>query len=114
MWHGKYYLGGAHEIVGILCTIKMADCYVTRKPSFLQRSYNPDENSDHSCLTSAELISQLDETRKELSSPQLIIKLFYKEINDITTEKTPRSTAVNNIAEYEAGGGVASPIHGPE
>jgi hypothetical protein len=64
----------------------MADCYVTRKSSFLQRSYNPDENRDHSCLRCAELISQLDETRKELSSSQLIIKLLYKEIKNITTE----------------------------
>jgi hypothetical protein len=52
------------------------------------------------------LESLLDETCKELSSSQLIIKLLHKEINDITTEKTPKPT--NTIPEYEAGGNVAS------
>ena len=74
------------------------DCYMMWKPNFLQRSYNPVENSDHSCLKCAELESQLDETRKELSSSQLIIELLYKEMNDITTEKTLRPTT-NNISE---------------
>jgi hypothetical protein len=48
----------------------------------------------------------LDETRKELSSYQLIIKLLHKEIIDITTEKTSKPT--NTIPGYEAGGNVAS------
>jgi len=52
------------------------------------------------------LESQFDETRKELSSSQLIIKLLYKEINDSTTEKMPGPT--NTIPECEAGGGTAS------
>jgi hypothetical protein len=52
------------------------------------------------------LESLLDETRKELSSSQLIIKLLHKEIIDITTEKMPKPT--NTIPGYEAGGNVAS------
>jgi hypothetical protein len=43
---------------------------------------------------------------RKISSSQLIIKLLHKEINDITTEKTPKPT--NAIPEYEAGGNVAS------
>ena len=50
--------------------------------------------------------SLLDETRKELSSSQLIIKLLYKEINDISTEKTLKPT--NSIPDHVAGGNVAS------
>jgi hypothetical protein len=52
------------------------------------------------------LESQLNETHKELSSSELIIKLLYKEINDITTEKMPKPTYT--ISEYNAGGDVAS------
>jgi len=72
----------------------------------LQRIYNPIDNSDHGCLKCAELDSQLEETCKELSSSQLIIKLLYKEINDITTEKTPKPT--NTTSECETGVDVAS------
>jgi len=77
-----------------------------RKPNSPQRRYSTEDNSDHSCLKCAELESLLDETRKELSSSQLIIKLLHKEIIDITTEKTPKTT--NTIPGYEAGGNVAS------
>ena len=89
----------------------MADWYVSRKQSFLQRSHNPDENSDHNCLKCTKLISQLEETRKELSSSQLIIKLLYKEIKEITKERTPRptTTSINNNAEYEDGVDIATP-----
>jgi hypothetical protein len=52
------------------------------------------------------LESLLDEICKELSSSQLIIKLLYKEINDITMEKTHKPT--NTIPEHEAGGNVTS------
>jgi hypothetical protein len=77
----------------------MADCYVSQKSDSLQRIYNPVDNSDHRCLKCAELVSQLEETRKELSSSQLIINLLYKEINDITTEKTSKPS--NTTSEYE-------------
>jgi len=53
----------------------------------------------------AEFDSQLEKTCKELSSSQLIIKLLYKEINDITTEKTPKPT--NTTSECETGVDVA-------
>jgi hypothetical protein len=46
------------------------------------------DNSEYSCLNCVELVSQLEEICKELSSSQLIIKLLHKEINDITTKKT--------------------------
>jgi hypothetical protein len=88
-------------------TLKVMDCCVLQKPNSLQRSYNPVHNSDHSRLKCAELESQLDETHKELSSSQLIIKLLYKEIIDITKVKTPKPT--NTISECEAGGDVTSP-----
>jgi len=52
------------------------------------------------------LESQLDETRKELRLSQLIMKLLYKEINDITTETKPGPTIT--IHKWEAGGGIAS------
>jgi len=84
----------------------MADCCVSRKPNSLQRIYNPVDNSGYSCLKCAELDSQLEKTCKELSSSQLIIKLLYKEVNDITTEKTPRSP--NSTSECEPGVEVAS------
>jgi hypothetical protein len=77
----------------------MADCCGSRKPNSLQRIYNPVDNSGYSCLKCAELDSQLEETCKELSSSQLIIKLLYKEINDITMEKTPRPP--NTVSECE-------------
>jgi hypothetical protein len=72
----------------------MADVNVTRKLNSLQRNCNSVENSDHNCLKCDELVIQLEETRKELSSSQLVIKLLYKEINDITSVKsfTPAST----------------------
>lgn len=66
-----------------------------------QRIYKPVDNSDYSCLKCAELESQWEQTRKELSSSQLVIKLFYKEINDITAEKTPKLS--NTISECETG-----------
>jgi hypothetical protein len=56
----------------------MVDCSVTRKPNSLQWSYNPEDNSDRSYLKCAELESVLNETRKELGSSQLIIKLLHK------------------------------------
>ena len=77
----------------------MADCCVSRKPNSLQRIYNPVNNSGYSCPKCTELYSQLEETRKELSSFQLIIKLLCKEINDITAEKKP--TPSNTISELQ-------------
>jgi len=84
----------------------MADCCVTQKSTSPQRSYNPEDNSDHSCLNCAELESLLDKTRKESSLSQLIVKLLHKEINDNTAEMTPKPTTT--IPEYEAGDNVAS------
>jgi hypothetical protein len=51
-----------------------------------QQIYNTVEN-EYRCLNCAELVSQLEETSKGLILFQLLIKLLYKEINDITTEK---------------------------
>ena len=78
----------------------MACCCVSRESNSLRKCYNPEDNSDYSCLKCAELESN------ELSSSQLIIKLLYKEINDITTEKTLKPT--NTIPDHVAGGNVAS------
>ena len=83
----------------------MAVCCDTRKLNSLQRRYNTEDTSGHSCLKCAELESLLDETHKELSPSQLIIKLLHKEIIDITMEKTPKPT--NTIPGYEAGGNIA-------
>jgi hypothetical protein len=76
----------------------MADYCEMRKPDSLHKSYNPDCNSEYKCSKCVELVSQLDEARKELSSSQLIIQLLYKEISDITAEKTLKLT--NTISEY--------------
>jgi hypothetical protein len=84
----------------------MVDCCVSRKPSSLQRIYKP-VDSDYSCLKCAELESHLEETCKKLSPSQLIIKLLYKEINDIATEKMPKPS--NTISDCETGVDVASP-----
>jgi hypothetical protein len=70
------------------------DCNVTWKLDSRQQIYNTVEN-EYRCLNGAELVSQLEETRKEL-----IIMLLYKEINDITTEKTFKPS--DTTLQYEA------------
>ena len=50
---------------------------------------------EFSCLNCAELERQLEETRKELSSSQLIIELLYKVISESTTERLSRPTSTN-------------------
>ena len=56
---------------------------------------------EFSCLNCAELERQLEETRKELSSSQLIIKLLYEEISESTTARLSRPTST--IPECEPG-----------
>jgi hypothetical protein len=48
-----------------------------------------------------ELVRQLEEKRKELSSSQLVIKLLYKEISESTTEEPSKLTST--IPECEPG-----------
>lgn len=76
----------------------MADYCEMRKPDSLHKSYNSDCNSEYKCSKCVELVSQLDEACKELSSSQLIIQLLYKEISNITAEKTLKLT--NTVSEY--------------
>jgi hypothetical protein len=63
-------------------------------------------NNNHSCLKCDELAIQLEETRKELSSSQLIIRLLYNEINDITSAKSFKP--INTNCECETGNEVNS------
>ena len=74
---------------------------MSRKTRSVQQNCNKIENSVHSCVKCDELVIQLEETHKELSSSQLIKKLLYKEINDITTEMMYNRTTT--ISMYETG-----------
>jgi hypothetical protein len=62
---------------------KMADCNVAWS---------------HRCLECVELVSLLEEARNELCSSQLIIRLLYKEVENITMEKTYKPS--NSTFEY--------------
>ena len=67
----------------------MADSsVVSRYTNFPYIIQNPTVNSVHCCLKCSDLERQLEESHMELSFSQLIVRLLYKELKDITTQKT--------------------------
>ena len=82
----------------------MADSVVSQYTSSPQKTHKSTVNGDHCCLTCTELERQLEESLVELSSSQLIIKLLYKELKDITSvkmTKQPNVTQPNSTTESD-------------
>ena len=76
-------------------------CSIRKRRGITNRS---EQNSCKLLRTVCDVISH----RSAFKGPFLLTCLEgvrRQRVNDITTEKTPRPTATNNISEYEAGGG---------
>ena len=79
----------------------MADYCLSCITNAPQKLKNQTKDRGYTCLNCAELERQLEETRKELSSSQLITELLYKVISESNTERPSRPTST--IPECEPG-----------